>query len=136
MTALQASRGRALLAPAGVAAATLAGVVFVGMVDPNEPGHYPVCPFYWVTGLYCPGCGTLRAVHGMATFDLGAAMSMNPLLVVMVPVLVLWWARWMTAAWSGRRLSLPRPAVIWSFIGVLVVYWVVRNLPFAAFLAP
>ncbi|MEV0584893.1 DUF2752 domain-containing protein [Nonomuraea sp. NPDC050310] len=128
---------KAVLPPLGLGVAVAAGMVFVGVVDPNEPGHYPTCPFLWLTGLYCPGCGTLRALHGLATFDLGAALAMNPLLVAVIPVLVFWWARWLADSWRGRpSRPLPRPAVIWGFIGVIIVYWVVRNLPFAAFLAP
>ncbi|WP_084956558.1 DUF2752 domain-containing protein [Thermoactinospora rubra] len=128
---------RSVLAPLGVAAATAAGVAFVGVVDPNEPGHYPTCPFLWLTGLYCPGCGTLRAVHGLAHLDVGAALDMNPLFVAMVPVMVFWWARWLVARWRGRPpRPVPAPRLLWGFIAVIAVYWVARNLPFGAFLAP
>lgn len=34
------------------------------------------------------------------------------------------------------RSALFRPVVAYSFVGVLGVYWVVRNLPFAEALAP
>ena len=50
-----------LAAPAGVLAAVAAAFAYVGTVDPNEPGHYPVCPLLRFTGLYCPGCGGLRS---------------------------------------------------------------------------
>ncbi|MEV0619933.1 DUF2752 domain-containing protein [Nonomuraea sp. NPDC050404] len=131
-------RLRALLPPLGVAAAT--GVVFavVGTIDPNEPGHYPTCPFLWATGLYCPGCGTMRTIHALAHLDPVAALGLNPLAVVMVPFLLFWWGRWVVRAWQGRSrmTKLAHPAWLWAFIAIILVYWVVRNLPFGAFLAP
>lgn len=131
-------RLRSVLAPLGVAAAT--GVVFavVGMIDPNEPGHYPTCPFLWATGLYCPGCGTLRTIHALAHLDPVAAVGLNPLAVAMIPFLVFWWGRWLVRAWQGRprRTTLAHPAWLWAFLAVVLLYWLVRNLPFGAFLAP
>ncbi|MBB6343927.1 hypothetical protein FHU36_000436 [Nonomuraea muscovyensis] len=136
-------RLRSVLAPLGVAAGTGAVLAFVGAVDPNEPGHYPACPFLWATRkiglpLYCPGCGTLRTIHALAHLDPMAALGLNPLAVAMVPFLVFWWGRWLVRAWQGRprRTTLAHPAWLWAFLGVVLVYWVVRNLPFGAFLAP
>ncbi|GAA2880234.1 DUF2752 domain-containing protein [Nonomuraea rubra] len=131
-------RVKALLAPLGVAAATGAVFAFVGTVDPNEPGHYPTCPFLWITGLYCPGCGTMRTIHALAHLDPVAALGLNPLAVAMIPFLVFWWGRWVVRAWQGRprRTTLAHPAWLWAFLAIVMVYWVVRNLPFGAFLAP
>jgi hypothetical protein len=131
-------RLKGLLGPLGVAAGAGVVVAFVGVVDPNEPGHYPTCPFLWITGLYCPGCGTLRAIHALAHLDPVAALGLNPLTVAMVPFLLFWWGRWVVRAWQGRprRTTLAHPAWLWAFIALIMVYWVVRNLPFGAFLAP
>ncbi|MET8869958.1 DUF2752 domain-containing protein [Nonomuraea sp. NPDC004580] len=131
-------RLRVLLPPLGVAAVTCSAFVVAAVVDPNEPGHYPTCPFLWITGLYCPGCGTLRTMHALAHLDPVAALGLNPLLVVMLPILLFWWGRWVVRAWRGRPMStaVPHPAWLWAFIVVVMVYWVVRNLPFGAFLAP
>ncbi|MEU0568065.1 DUF2752 domain-containing protein [Nonomuraea sp. NPDC005983] len=131
-------RLRSVLAPLGVAAAAGAVFAFVGAVDPNQPGHYPTCPFLWVTGWYCPGCGTLRTIHALAHLDPVAALGLNPLAVVMLPFLLFWWGRWLVRAWQGRprRATLAHPGWVWAFLGVVLVYWVVRNLPFGAFLAP
>ncbi|HEX8006255.1 MAG TPA: DUF2752 domain-containing protein, partial [Trebonia sp.] len=68
---------RRSLAPAGVAAITVAATGYVAAVDPNAAGHYPLCPFLAVSGFYCPGCGTLRAVHALAHGDPLAALGLN-----------------------------------------------------------
>ncbi|MFI7223651.1 DUF2752 domain-containing protein [Nonomuraea angiospora] len=133
-----AARLKDLLAPLGVAGASVAVFAFVGVVDPNQPGHYPTCPFLWMTGLYCPGCGTLRTIHALAHLDPATALGMNPLAVAMMPFLLFWWGRWVVRAWQGRprRTTLAHPAWLWAFLAIVMVYWVVRNLPFGAFLAP
>jgi hypothetical protein len=131
-------RLRSVLAPLGAAAAVGAGATYLALVDPHEPGHYPPCPLYFLTGVYCPGCGGLRAVHDLAHADVIGALGMNPLFVACVPLLVLWWGRWTVRSWQGRpmRAGPARPAYAWGFAGVVMIFWVVRNLPFGRFLAP
>jgi hypothetical protein len=126
-----------LVGPVGAAAAGLAAFVFVGVVDPNKPGRYPTCPFLAVTGHWCPGCGTLRAMHALARGDLATAAGMNGLAVLSLPLLGFLWWRWTARAWSGAER--PRPVAagwIWALLLVIVVFGVVRNLPFGAALAP
>lgn len=121
----------------GATAAMAAGIAYLGAVDPNQPGHYPTCPLYALTGLYCPGCGALRTVHALAHADLGDALSKNPLLVVSVPLLVWFWARWGLEAHGRRTRRTLAPAwVIWAVLVIEVVYTVLRNVPAFAWLAP
>ena len=57
----------AVRAPVGAAGLALAATAYVGLVDPNESGHYPTCPFLALTGRFCPGCGSLRAARNHCT---------------------------------------------------------------------
>lgn len=126
-----------LASPAAVGLAGAAATVTVALVDPNQPGHYPTCPFLALTGMWCPGCGTLRAVHALTRGDLATAIDLNVLTVVLLPLLVLGWV-----AWVRYRLGLrPRMPDLPSWSGpaiavVVPVFWVVRNLPFGSPLAP
>lgn len=131
-------RLRRLAAPVGVLALAAGVVTYVGAVDPNEPGHYPTCPFLYLTGLQCPGCGSLRTVHALAHGDVGTALGLNALTVAMVPVLLFFWGRWALARARNRpsRKRAGSPWAIWGLFAVVIVFWVVRNLPFGAFLAP
>lgn len=125
------------LAPAAVGAAAVAGAVTVALVDPNEAGHYPTCPFLAVTGLWCPGCGTLRAVHALTHGDVATAVDLNVLTVVLLPVLAVAWAGWL-ASRLGRR-SAPLPVPTWAGLaiaGAVPGFWILRNLPFGTALAP
>lgn len=121
-----------------VTAGSLAAAATLASVDPNEPGHYPTCPFLWTTGLYCPGCGTLRALHDVLHGDPAGALARNPLAVAMMPVLVFAWVCW------GLRLAgydAPQPTRldarwIWALLGVVLTYWLLRNVPGWTWLSP
>jgi len=131
-------RRREVLRVAAVTAAAVGAATALATVDPNQPGHYPGCPFLLVSGLYCPGCGSLRAVHDLLHADLAGALARNPLAVAAVPFLV--YA--LVAAWAaalGRRppslTTVPAP-VIWGLLVVVVAFGVLRNVPGWSWLSP
>ncbi|MBD5787314.1 DUF2752 domain-containing protein [Cellulosimicrobium terreum] len=120
---------RAVAVPLVVGAVVATAVAYVGLVDPNRPGHYVTCPLLALTGLACPGCGGLRATHDLVHLDLAAAWAMNPLWVLAAPLLVALWAVWLVRAWSGRSGPRVPPAAAWAGLVVLVVFGVLRNVP-------
>ncbi len=131
-------RRRQVLPTAAVTAASAGVATVLARVDPNQPGHYPGCPFLLVSGLYCPGCGSLRAVHDLLHANLADALARNPLAVVAIPFLL--YA--LGAAWAralGRRppslTSVPAP-VIWGGLVVVLAFGVLRNLPGWSWLSP
>jgi Protein of unknown function (DUF2752) len=102
---------------------------------------FPVCPFYAMTGLYCPGCGTLRCLHALLHGDLWSAVSFNAMTVLLAPVLLTAWLSVGIAAFRGRRSPKLRVAPRWiglSLAGALGLFWLLRNVPVDAFslLAP
>jgi len=88
--------------------------------DPATSQLFPPCPFHAVTGLYCPGCGSLRALHHLLHGDLAAAVRLNPLMVLSIPILCLLSA---FPRWTYR------PWVSWSALTILIAYGIVRNIP-------
>ncbi len=130
-------RLRRIAVPAGVFAAVAGAFAYVGAVDPNEGGHYPVCPLLRLTGVLCPGCGGLRSAHAFITGDLGAALSANAIATVGYVVFAAVWVLWLVRSWRGRPLRLAlAPAHWWAVGAVLAVFTIVRNLPFGSALAP
>lgn len=136
-------RGVPLLTGASV----LAAVAYLAVTDPYRPGAHLVCPVLALTGWYCAGCGAQRAVHSLAHGDLVAAWGMNPLLVVLAPVAVVAWLRWLahagrpdlsSGAGARGRAAARAPAgsgsgrVAWLLLTVVVLFAVGRNLPFLA----
>ncbi|MCE3031314.1 MULTISPECIES: DUF2752 domain-containing protein [Streptomyces] len=130
-------RWRRLATPAGVLAAVAGAFAYVGVVDPDHPGHYPVCPLYRFTGLYCPGCGGLRSAHAFVHGDLTAALHDNAPAVAGYFLFAVLWVVWAARAWRGRpaRLELGN-AQMWVIGTLLLAFTVVRNLPFGAWLHP
>jgi len=120
------------------AAATAAATAIVAVVNPNEGGHYPTCPLLALTGIYCPFCGGLRAVHDLAHLDLAGALDRNPVAVVALPVVVVLWLLWAQEAFTGHRLLRiqAKPWWSWAVVGFLAVFMVARNLPGATWLSP
>lgn len=99
-----------------------------------EGSVLPPCPFHALTHLYCPGCGTTRALHALLHGQLGLALSMNPLAVLAVPLIpaILIRPRFPDQAWLAKLAD----ARLW--MPVVLAFSVLRNLPWAPFawLAP
>ncbi|WP_329386709.1 DUF2752 domain-containing protein [Streptomyces sp. NBC_01351] len=134
----RSSRARRLAAPAITLVGAVAAFAYVGAVDPNEPGHYPVCPLFRLTGILCPGCGGLRSAHAFAHGDLFAAIGANALAVVGYFVFAGFAVLWLVRAYRGRPA--PRPALKslywWGLGAVALLFAIVRNLSFGSALAP
>ncbi|WP_330238395.1 DUF2752 domain-containing protein [Streptomyces sp. NBC_00525] len=132
-----ASRLRRIAVPAGVLAAVIGAFGYVATVDPNQPGHYPVCPLLRFTGIYCPGCGGLRSAHAFAHGDLAAAFGANALAVAGYAIFAVLWAVWLVREVRGKPLRIGlRPVHWWAIGALLLVFTLVRNLPFGSALAP
>jgi hypothetical protein len=132
-----AARAGTPRAPLAVGATVAVGVVVVALHDPHVSGSYGICPLVALTGLWCPMCGGLRATHDLARGDVAGAWGMNPLWVLIAPLLVLAWSRWFVAARRGRPVPSLPSAAPWILLGAVLLFGVLRNLPaLAPYLAP
>lgn len=128
---------RRLAVPGGVLAAVAGAFAYVAAVDPNEPGHYPACPLFQYAGVYCPGCGGLRSAHAFAHGDFAAALQANAVAFVAYFVFAVLWTLWVVRSVRGRPLSIDlRTIHLWGLGAVLLIFTVVRNLPFGGWLRP
>jgi hypothetical protein len=121
----------------------LGSALYLGSVDISAPPRFlPRCAFHVVTGLHCPGCGNTRATHALLHGDVAGALRQNALFVIGLPFLVYWAGRsWLAWIYPDRVRALPfrwRYSYSLILIGLVVVFWIVRNLPYAPFdrLAP
>lgn len=131
MTTLRPLHYAALTAAALVAAV---GVWLLWHFDPNAPdSRFPGCMFRALTGFYCAGCGLTRALHALVHGDLPRAFAMNPLAVLLLPVLPMMVAH--GRGWRPRALApLMRVLLAPAFWLVLLpAYWIARNLPWFPF---
>ncbi len=116
------------------AAAVLLLAALTGFVDPSRPGIYPTCPVHALTGLACPGCGSLRAMHDLAHGHVVAALDHNALLVVVLATTAVLAARIL----AGRPRLHTRSSTARLAVALLIAWTVARNLPAEPFsvLAP
>lgn len=127
------SRRRRLLAPLATGVVVGGGLGYLAAVDPNTPGHYPLCPTRALFGLDCPGCGALRGTHDLVTGNLAGALDHNILLVVFLPLAVVLWVRWVMRAWKGqtpavsRAVFQRRTTVMITTLVAILAFGVIRN---------
>jgi hypothetical protein len=57
--------------------------------NPTKYSFFPKCPFFVLTGLQCPGCGSQRAIYQLLHGHIAGAIHYNALLVFSLPFLAI-----------------------------------------------
>jgi len=114
---------------AGAVAIFALGALIFFAFDPTKVPIFPQCMFHQVTGLDCPVCGAQRALHQLLHGDLVAALRLNAMFVLSLPLAAWYGPRLVLRAFTGQS-SGPAPRWLWFYIGAWVVFGVARNLPF------
>jgi len=127
--------------PLTAAALALGATALVAAVDPGAPGRYPPCPLLVTTGLWCPLCGGLRAVHALTRLDVAASVGWNAIAIPLLILAVWFWVVWMRRAWRGetapgRWRPIAPGWAVWAVCLAGLAYGVARNVPALAVLAP
>ena len=113
-----------------VLATGIVAVYYVYTYNPATSLLYLPCPFHMLTGFYCPGCGSLRALHHLLHGHLAVAFGLNPLMVLSLPFLGYSFLSYLLGGIRARPLpNLFVPAsYIWVYLGVVLVFWGLRNI--------
>ena len=115
-------------------AAAAGGLVLLYL---RHPSYYPIpqCPFYALTGWYCPGCGTLRGLHFLLHGQLATAFRFNPLAILLLPYIGIACGRQALALLGPSRSTGPAVSrtIERLLVATILAFVVVRNLPFGAF---
>jgi Protein of unknown function (DUF2752) len=118
----------------------MAAVVLLRVFDPATSGVFPPCPLHYLTGFYCPGCGSLRAIHALLHGDLRQAWAMNALTVMLLPFIAYGLASALHFQLRGRALPGPMLPAAWirALCVAIILFGIARNLPLHPFdlLAP
>jgi Protein of unknown function (DUF2752) len=128
-----------MVAPAVTIGALSLATLALHYRDPHQHASWGLCPMYAATGIYCPGCGGLRAVNDLTNGHVGAAFSSNVVVTALIPVVTVLLAVWALDRWRGRGRHVPwqrlRP-VVTVLLTVLVAFTIARNTGAGAWLAP
>lgn len=105
-------------ARAGVLFLLASALALLFWVDPSKTHFFPRCPFFVLTGLKCPGCGSARAFHAMLHGRFAEALGFNAVLPAMFVLL---------ACCLVFPRHARRSAFVWPLLAFIVVWWIVRN---------
>jgi len=101
--------------------------------NPADASWCPPCPFHYITGLYCPGCGSLRAVHHLFCGSFLTAFDLNPLMVLFLPLLTCIILSYLLFILTGKQLLslqfVHSGKFVWMIFWFIIIYWVLRNIP-------
>ena len=109
-------------------------------VNPKEHQLFPKCIFHSVTSYHCPGCGSQRAIHNLLHLNFGGVVSNN---FLFLPAMLLVAYHYIHPI-LNKLLQWELPNIFyykntpWIIFGVVILFWILRNLPFYPFniLAP
>ena len=100
------------------------------MYDPALYSLFPRCPFWMCTGLYCPGCGSQRALHQICTGHFIRAADNNLLAVLYSPLIVAWYISFFREQ-SSFHLKLVQlvnnRSFVYATLGIVILFCIIRN---------
>jgi hypothetical protein len=114
-----------------------AGAAYLLVFEPGKSGFFPVCPFRFLTGFTCPGCGSTRALHQILHGHFATAFTLNPLLLLAIPFMLYALLRYSVIVMRG---GMPRPNAlparyIYALFFIILSFWIFRNTPLYPFVS-
>jgi hypothetical protein len=129
MQAISALTGKNSFSWILLASGVVLGATVLFVFNPATAVFYPKCLFHEMTGFYCPGCGTTRALHGLLHGDIRTALHENALATLALPVL----GAILLARAIRRRPPVGASRGAWTrlavLLGVILAFGVLRNIP-------
>jgi hypothetical protein len=121
------SIGRTPVLRHAMVAAIVAGAAWIVffLLDPAKQLFLPPCLVHAFTGFHCPGCGATRALHELAHGHPIAALRLNALVVLGLPL-------GCVMAVCRERCGLPS-WWLWALFVCVVLFGLARNIPLLPF---
>lgn len=100
------------------------------LYDPADTSNpFPKCPFLWLTGWKCPGCGLQRATHALLHLDIGKALHYNMLFVTAIPIVLFYFIVEIAQKSHPRLYAIANSGVaIGTLIVTVLLWWILRNV--------
>jgi hypothetical protein len=117
------------------------GIAFLYLfINPKDVSFFPKCPLYLTTGIYCPGCGSQRAIHHLLNFNFLGVIQQNMLFVFGLIFLSYHFTiNILNSVFNKNYYNYlnhtKTPLII---LAIVLLFWIIRNIPMYPFnlLAP
>lgn len=101
------------------------------ILDPVKNSLFPRCVFNSVTGYYCPGCGSQRAIHSLLHLNFAGVVENNFLFLPAFLAILYHYLRPIL----NRSFRWKLPNILyhkqtpWIIFGIIILFWILRNIP-------
>lgn len=107
----------------------LGGIIIFYTYNPAVSSFFPKCPFYYITGYKCPGCGSQRALHQLLHLRFSEAFRYNALFIISIPfVMFLCIADIMRLKYKKLYIASRNPFLSWGILFIICLWWICRNI--------
>lgn len=111
-------------------------LAFFGMLalyffwNPSDTNLFPKCPVYSVTGIYCPGCGSQRAVHQIINGNIIEGIRHNYLIALLLVVMLYEAFVYIMNNLLNKGIAnyLHKSKVTLGVLMIVILFWVLRNI--------
>ena len=108
--------------------------------NPTHYNFFPKCPFYSITGMYCPGCGSQRSIHQLLNGHVFEGIRHNYLILLLGLVLSYQFSLLILNKIFHKNFKnmLHKPMTTKIILVLVIAFWVLRNFNYFPFteLAP
>lgn len=120
----------------------LLGVIafFYFTINPTEVDFLLKCPLYKTTGVYCPGCGSQRALHHLLHFNFLKAAHNNIILIIGLIAIIYHYGIKLINYYFTKNIKsiFNTNKTLLIVLLLIILFWILRNVPYYPFtlLAP
>lgn len=106
----------------------IVGLIIYTLLDPAE-NMFPKCPFYILTNLKCPGCGSQRAIHQLLHLNIVEAFRYNAFLVLCIPLIAVLGIAEIFKERVPRLYNFSKNTYFsWGILCFVILWWILRNI--------
>lgn len=112
----------------GIALLLMLSLYFI--IDPSSTRLFPKCPFLSLTGLYCPGCGSQRAIHNLLNGNIIIGIRHNYLLILVFVVLCYQLILFIANSYFEKSFKnlFHKSSISKTILILVLAFWILRNL--------
>ena len=103
--------------------------IFYYHVAPEHTVWVPKCPWWLLTGTYCPSCGIQRFLHTLLSGQIFEAFQLNPFLLISLPyALLAVLGKWynINGVFTSLNKILYSRTVLISYVALYFIWWIIR----------